>query len=210
MKPVFLIPVAALVLAGCDATTSHSRTQNGALVGAAIGGLIGATSTGDNKLERGVIGAAIGGAVGGVIGNELDKQAAELERDLDNEITVINTGSELRVTMPQDLLFATDSAILRGDLVDDIRVLAANLDDYPNSTVFVVGHTDSTGDAAYNQDLSERRAFSVASVLRSEGVASARLRTQGAGEAQPVASNGTLAGRAQNRRVEIIIRPNAV
>jgi len=170
MKPVFLIPVVALVLAGCDATTSNSRTQNGALVGAAIGGLIGATSTGDNKLERGVIGAAIGGAVGGVIGNELDKQAAELERDLDNEITVVNTGSELRVTMPQDLLFATDS----------------------------------------DQDLSERRAFSVASVLRSEGVASARLRTQGAGEAQPVASNGTVAGRAQNRRVEIIIRPNAV
>jgi len=98
MKPVFLIPVVALVLAGCDATNSNSRTQNGALVGAAIGGLIGATSTGDNKLERGVIGAAIGGAVGGVIGNELDKQAAELERDLDNEITVVNTGSELRVT----------------------------------------------------------------------------------------------------------------
>ncbi len=210
MKPILLVvPAVALALAGCDASTENQRTKNGAIVGAAVGGLLGANSTSDNKLERGLIGAAIGGAVGGAIGNELDKQAAELRRDLDGNIGVVNTGSELRVTMPQDLLFATDSATLRGDLVNDIRILAANLDDYPNSTVFVVGHTDSTGDAGYNQGLSERRAGSVAAVLRSEGVSSARLRTQGAGEAQPVASNNTASGRAQNRRVEIIIRPNA-
>ena len=210
MKPSLIALPAILVLGACaQPGDPNQRTKNGAIVGAAVGGLLGANSTDDNKLERGIIGAAIGGAVGGAIGNELDKQAGELRRDLDSDIAVVNTGSELRVTMPQDLLFATDSASLRGDLVSDIRVLAANLGDYPNSTVFVVGHTDSTGDPGYNQNLSERRAAAVASVLRSEGVSSARLRTQGAGEAQPVASNNTAAGRAQNRRVEIIIRPNA-
>lgn len=211
MRPVFIaLPVAAILLAGCATTGDPAqRTKNGALIGATVGGLLGANSTSDNKLERGLIGAAIGAGVGGVIGNELDKQAGELRRDLDGDIGVVNTGSELRVTMPQDLLFATDSAQLRGDLVADLRVVARSLNDYPNSTVLVVGHTDSTGSPAYNQTLSERRAQSVANVLSSQGVSSARLRSFGQGEAQPVASNATPSGRALNRRVEIIIRPNA-
>ncbi|MEM6407113.1 MAG: OmpA family protein [Pseudomonadota bacterium] len=210
MKHVILtLPLAALVLAGCDASTPNQRTKNGALIGAAIGGALGANSTSDNKLERGLIGAALGGAVGGAIGNELDKQAGELRRDLGREVGVVNTGSELRVTMPQDLLFATDSAQLRGDLVADLRTVARSLNEYPNSTILVIGHTDSTGTFGYNQALSERRAITVSNVLRSEGVSSARLRSIGQGEAQPVASNNTSAGRAQNRRVEIIIRPNA-
>lgn len=206
---IFALPAAALMLAACDATTENQRTKNGAIIGAVVGGALGANSTSDNKFERGIIGAAIGGAVGGAIGNELDKQADDLRRDLDSDIGVVNTGSELRVTMPQDLLFATDSDRLRSDLIADIRTVAGSLNDYPNSTVIVVGHTDSTGDASYNQNLSERRAASVAAVLRGEGVAGGRLRTVGQGEAQPVASNATAAGRAQNRRVEIIIRPNA-
>ncbi|MEM9584085.1 MAG: OmpA family protein [Pseudomonadota bacterium] len=206
---LFILPAAALTLAACAPGTELQRTKNGALIGAAVGGALGANSTSDNKLERGLIGAAIGGAVGGAIGNELDKQAGELRRDLDSDIGVVNTGSELRVTMPQDLLFATDSDRLRGDLIADLRVVANSLNDYPDSTVVVIGHTDSTGSTAYNQNLSERRANSVAAVLRSEGVASARLQTLGQGEAQPVASNNSAAGRAQNRRVEIVIRPNA-
>lgn len=210
MKPLMLVLPAALVLSACATTSDpNQRAKNGALIGAVVGGALGANSTSDNKLERGIIGAAIGAAAGGALGNELDKQAGELRRDLDTDIGVVNTGSELRVTMPQDLLFATDSAQLRGDLIADIRTVAFSLNDYPNSTVIVVGHTDSTGDAAYNQGLSERRAASVANVLRGEGVASGRLRTIGEGEAQPVASNATASGRAQNRRVEIIIRPNA-
>ncbi len=210
MRPIlFALPATALILGACAPGTDAQRTKNGAIIGAVVGGALGANSTSDNKLERGIIGAAIGGAVGGAIGNELDKQAGELRRDLDSDIGVVNTGSELRVSMPQDLLFATDSDRLRGDLIADLRVVATSLNDYPNSTVVVVGHTDSTGAASYNQGLSERRAGSVAAVLRGEGVASGRLRTVGQGEAQPVASNATASGRAQNRRVEIIIRPNA-
>ena len=210
MKPLLFALPAMLVLSACATTGDpNQRAKNGALIGAAVGGALGANSTSDNKLERGIIGAVIGGAVGGAVGNELDKQAGELRRDLDSDVAVTNTGDELRLSLPQDLLFATDSDRLRGDLVADLRVVAASLRDYPNSTVRVVGHTDSTGDAGYNQDLSLRRADTVASVLRSEGVSPARLRVSGQGEAQPVASNATATGRAQNRRVEIIIRPNA-
>lgn len=209
MNPIlFALPAAALILAGCDATTTDHRTKNGALIGAAIGGVLGANTTSDNKLERGIIGAVIGGAVGGVIGNELDQQASDLRRDIGNEnVGVVNTGSELRITLPQDLLFATDSTRLRPDLRADLRAVAGNLTDYPNSQVIVTGHTDSTGNASYNQNLSERRANSVAAILRNEGVAGSRLRTVGQGETQPVASNESHAGRAQNRRVEIIVRP---
>ena len=208
MKPILLaLPAAAMILAGCDASTPNQRTKNGALIGAAIGGALGANSTSDNKLERGIIGAAVGGAVGGAIGNSLDKQAEELRGDLGNNVGVVNTGSELRVTLPQDLLFSTDSTNLRPDLRADLRAVANNLNDYPNSEVIVVGHTDSTGDANYNQNLSERRAQAVSYVLRDAGVSSSRLRTIGKGESQPVASNDSSSGRAQNRRVEIIIRP---
>lgn len=211
MKPILMaIPAAALILAGCDATTADHRTKNGAVIGAVIGGALGANSTSNNKLERGIIGAAIGGAVGGAIGNSLDQQADDLRGDLgNNNVGVVNTGSELRVTLPQDLLFATDSTNLRPDLQSDLRAVANNLNDYPNSNVIVVGHTDSIGDANYNQNLSERRAQAVSSVLRGAGVSGSRLRISGQGESQPVASNGSATGRAQNRRVEIIIRPNA-
>jgi outer membrane protein OmpA-like peptidoglycan-associated protein len=120
---------------------------------------------------------------------------------------VTNTGEYLIVNMPQDLLFATDSASVRPDLTADLRTVAASLLKYPNSRIEVIGHTDNTGSAAYNQDLSQRRAVSVAGVLRESGVPSGRLAAYGRGEDQPVASNLTPEGRAQNRRVEIIIRP---
>ncbi len=111
--------------------------------------------------------------------------------------------------MPQDLLFATDSATLRLDLIRVRQAVGRAQLKYPNSTVQVVGHTDNSGSAAYNQDLSQRRAVSVANVLRESGVPNGRISAYGRGEDQPIASNLTPAGRAQNRRVEIIIRPNS-
>ena len=202
------------VLAACTPVETptdneNQRTQEGALIGAAAGAAIGIL-TGDNAKERrrgAVIGAVVGGAAGGLIGNQLDKQAAELNRDLSGNIDVVNTGSELVVTMPQDILFDFDSAALRPDLRADLNVLAASLNDYPDTTVDVIGHTDNVGDASYNQDLSRRRAQSVTRVLSNSGVESWRLRAIGRGEAEPVATNQTEEGRRQNRRVEIIIRP---
>ena len=185
----------------------NARTKGGAVTGALIGGVLGASSD-DNKLGKALIGAAIGGAIGGAIGNNLDQQAADL-RAVNGNFTVTNNGRYLVVNMPQDLLFGTDSATLRPDLTRDIKAIAANLQQYPNSQIEVVGHTDNTGSSAYNQDLSQRRAVSVAEVLRGAGVPNARIAAFGRGEDQPLpnASNLTPEGRAQNRRVEIIIRP---
>lgn len=199
---------AVLVLAACapDPHSPQNRQLTGALTGAAVGGVVGA-ATGDGSARRAVAGAVIGGTAGALIGQQLDRQAAELRRQLGDNINIRNTGQELILTLPQDLLFATDSATLRPDLQQDLRVIARNLVEYPRSDIIVVGHTDNVGAADYNQRLSERRAASVAQVLRGSGVAADRIEIRGRGLTQPVASNDTAAGRQQNRRVEIFIRP---
>ncbi|MGO4908509.1 OmpA family protein [Pseudorhodobacter sp. W20_MBD10_FR17] len=208
--PLTLLTLGAFTLAGCVTTTEDNRRQNtGALTGALLGGALGATSKGDDKLLKTVVGAGIGAAIGGAIGSSLDAQAAELRNSIGNDrVSITNTGSELIVNLPQDILFATDSATLRGDLTQDLQAVARSLLNYPNTTVQVLGHTDNTGSAAYNQNLSQRRAQSVASVLQANGVPGGRIIAIGRGEDQPVASNLSEAGRAQNRRVEIVIRPN--
>jgi outer membrane protein OmpA-like peptidoglycan-associated protein len=203
--------VAAIsLLAACETPQGDlSRTQTGALAGATIGGLLGATSRSSDRLGATAVGAAAGAIGGGIIGQLLDRQAAELRRDLGPETTIRNTGQELILTMPQDILFAVDSATLRPDLRADLQVIAANLRRNPDSIVRVVGHTDSTGALAYNQRLSERRADAVAAVLIENGVSGQRIVTTGMGPSEPVATNATAAGRTLNRRVEIIIRPTA-
>ncbi len=185
----------------------NARARGGAITGALIGGALGASSD-DNKLGKAIVGAGIGAALGGVIGTNLDRQAADL-RAVNGNFTVTNNGQYLVVNMPQDLLFTTGSAALRPDLTRDIKAIAANLQQYPNSQIEVIGHTDNTGSSALNQDLSQRRAVSVAEVLRGAGVPNGRIAAYGRGEDQPLptASNLTPEGRAQNRRVEIIIRP---
>jgi outer membrane protein OmpA-like peptidoglycan-associated protein len=211
-KPMILLTLGAMTLAGCIAPTTEDnrRTNTGVVTGALLGGALGATSKGDNKLLKTAVGAGIGAAIGGAIGATLDQQAADLRNSIgDDRVSITNTGSELVVNMPQDILFATDSATLRGDLTQELQAVARNLMNYPNTTVQVVGHTDNTGSAAYNQNLSTRRAQSVASVLQYNGVPGGRIAAFGRGEDQPVASNLSEAGRAQNRRVEIIIRPNS-
>ncbi len=209
---------AVMALSACTdpATVSaddpNRNAKQGALLGAGVGAVIGAI-TGDDPTERrqnAVKGAVIGAGGGALIGNRLDRQEADLRRDLGNDnIGIVNTGERLIVTMPQDILFATDSAAVRSDLQRDLNVVAGNLQAYPNSTVQVIGHTDNTGDAGYNQGLSQRRANSVASVLINAGVTPGRIQAFGRGEDQPVASNLTPEGRAQNRRVEIVILPTA-
>lgn len=210
--PILLSVASLLALTACVDPNAYpndpnARTRNGAIIGGLVGAAAGASSS-DDKLAKAVVGGAIGAAIGGAIGQTLDQQAADLRNSIgNNNITVTNNGQYLVVNMPQDVLFATDSATLRPDLTSDIRAVAGSLMRYPNSTIEVIGHTDNTGSAAYNQDLSQRRAVSVANVLRSSGVPSGRIGAYGRGEDQPIASNLSAEGRAQNRRVEIIIRP---
>ncbi len=209
--PLMLATVGMFGLTACVATNpdgTPSKTQQGAITGALIGGAIGGASKGGDKLGKAAAGAMIGGLIGGAIGSQLDAQARELEADIQNDrVRIVNTGSELIVTLPEGILFATDSAAVMPSLMNDLYAVADNLNRYPNSRVEVIGHTDNTGSAAYNMDLSQRRAMSVATVLRNGGVSAARVVAYGRGEDQPVASNLTPEGRAQNRRVEIIIRP---
>ncbi|MCC1491299.1 OmpA family protein [Cognatishimia sp. F0-27] len=216
--PLILSLTAVLGLSACaeggmfNENDPNRQAKQGALIGAAAGALTGRLAGGDDVGERNratIAGALVGAAAGAAIGNQLDKQEAELRQQLGSDTSIRNTGDRLIVTMPQDILFATDSATLRPDLQSDIRTVAQSLLAYPNTTVQVVGHTDNTGDAAYNLGLSERRAQSVAAILTGQGVPASRVSTFGRGEAQPIASNLTPEGRLQNRRVEIIILPNA-
>lgn len=186
------------------------NTKQGALLGAGLGAALGAITAGSGNRGKGAaIGAVVGAAGGVVAGSILDRQERDLRQTVGNDVQITNTGDRLIVTLPQDILFATDSASLRPDLVSDIRAVAGNLNSYPNSTVQVLGHTDSTGDATYNQNLSFRRAESVALVLVNQGVSAGRVVSVGRGESQPIASNLSPEGRQQNRRVEIVILPNA-
>ena len=188
----------------------NQRTKNGALIGAASGAVIGALSKGDgNRGDGALVGAVVGGALGAGIGYSLDKQEAELRQQLDDNIIITNTGDRLIVTLPNNLLFAVDSTTVSPTLQGDLAALARNVKIYQNSTLQIVGHTDSDGDASYNQTLSEGRARSVANVLINNGVSAGRLQTFGRGKSQPIASNLTPEGKAQNRRVEIVILPNA-
>ncbi len=210
--PAILSSVALIALTACapnpDAAPG-SQTRSGAITGGIIGAGVGALAgNGNNRVGNAVLGAAAGALVGGAIGSTLDAQAAEMRASIANpNVSVTNNGTFLTVNMPQDLLFDTNSAALRPDLQRDIRAVGQSLLKYPNSNVEVIGHTDNTGSAALNQDLSERRANSVANVLRDGGVPNARIRAFGRGEEQPIATNLTPEGRALNRRVEIIIRP---
>ncbi|MEM9707286.1 MAG: OmpA family protein [Pseudomonadota bacterium] len=214
-KTKFTLGVAAVIgLAACtpepfDPSDPNRNTREGAIGGALAGAIAGlALDGGGSKADGALIGAAVGAGVGAAIGADLDRQARELRNNLDNEIDVINTGDELIVRMPNDLVFAFDSAAVRSDLRQDLFVLAESLNKYPETNIQIVGHTDNVGSFEYNRNLSRQRAEAVASILRQGNVSSSRLRTFGAGYDQPIASNRTAEGRASNRRVEITIRPN--
>ena len=190
----------------------RQNTKGGGLIGTMMGAAVGLVSA-DNSDERPgkvVKAAIIGAGLGALAGTLLDRQEADLRRDLDNsDVQITNAGDRLIVTLPQDILFATDSVAVRADLRRDLQTLAGNLRAYPKSTLSIVGRTDNVGDADYNSDLSNRRAYSVESVLLAAGTSRSRIQAWRRGEEAPLATNLTAEGRAQNRRVEVVIVPNA-
>ncbi|SCZ69510.1 OmpA family protein [Epibacterium ulvae] len=204
--------VGALGLSACTDPSQlnsggTSKTENGALIGGLIGAGVGALAS---DSAGGVIGTAAAGAlVGGLIGNELEKQEAELRQTLANDqISIVNTGDRLIVTLPNDLTFATDSAQVSPAARGDLLKVADSLVRYPNSLVRVIGHADSDGEALHNLNLSNRRANAVADLIQAGGVPFNRINTVGRGEDEPIASNLTPEGKARNRRVEIIVIPS--
>ena len=214
LKPLLLASAAVIGLTGCVTNTvapgqpSPNRTRDGAVLGGILGGFLGASGDSSNPARGAVLGAAVGAASGAAIGNALDAQAADLRGAMTNQqIQIQNTGEALILTLPEGILFDFDSAAIRASLQGDLRALAFNLNQYPDTLVIVEGHTDNTGSASYNEDLSARRARAVAGVLFEAGVSSARVTAIGRGEDEPIATNLTPQGRALNRRVEVIIRP---
>jgi len=155
-----------------------------------------------------IIGARVGGVAGGIIGHQMDKQAQELAYDLPGA-TVQRVGEGIAVTFPEGLLFGFDSDQLMPAARHHLRSFAASLQKYPNTRTLIVGHTYSQGSAAYNIDLSDRRASSAASFIAAEGIDRARLCMVGRGETEPIATNASDEGRRQNRRVEIAIYATA-
>ncbi|MGE4611003.1 MAG: OmpA family protein [Paracoccaceae bacterium] len=195
-----------LTLSGCvnpDGTTNNTGT--GASVGAVLGGLLGRAVSGD-KGKGTIIGGLIGGAIGGAIGADLDAQEAALRESMGGSVSIFNTGTQLIVSLPEEITFATNSAVVKSSLVADLNTLAASMNAYPNTMIEVVGHTDNTGTSAYNQALSEQRARAVRGILINI-VNPNRVLAYGVGETRPVASNSSSAGRQANRRVEIYITP---
>jgi outer membrane protein OmpA-like peptidoglycan-associated protein len=197
-----IVAMAAL-MGGCS---SLNQTQRGAVIGAAAGGAVGAAvGSATGSTARGaIIGAAVGGTAGAVIGAQMDRQRAELASELEGA-RVERYGEGLLVTFDSGILFDFDSDVIRGAARTNLTNLANSLRNYPDTEVLIVGHTDNVGSATYNQGLSERRANSARAFLVSQGVPTNRIRTQGMGLREPIASNETEAGRAQNRRVEVAI-----
>ncbi|WP_300271583.1 OmpA family protein [Halomonas sp.] len=217
-KPLrFMAPLAAAVLlAGCatndpySGQTDRNQTGTGAAIGAAVGAVAGALS-GDgstSRRDRALVGAAVGAAAGAGIGAYMDRQEEQLRQSTQGTgIGVDRRGDDIVLNMPSEVTFGFDSSELTPNARNALNDVARILTQYDDTRVNIAGHTDSTGDAGYNQRLSERRAQAVGNYLMNAGVAGARLNMVGYGENQPVASNNTEAGRAQNRRVEITLTP---
>jgi len=205
-----LVLIATIVLSGCNASDAVKGTLIGGGGGAALGAGIGALLNGGKGAAWGAgIGAVAGGAAGLLIGKKMDKQKQELQQIQNAKVESINDGQAIKVTFDSGILFATNSSTLNQASISALTQFATSLNANPDTDVQIFGHTDSTGSDQINIPLSERRAGSVQTFLVGKGVTGSRMTAQGMGSSQPVADNSTTAGKAQNRRVEIYILPNA-
>lgn len=211
MKKIIPVMLLTALVSGCTTVNPYTgQTQTakstwGTAIGATAGALLGSTKSSEAALLGGLAGAAVGGGVG----YYLDVQAAELRSELvSTGVQVIESDDSIRLVMPGNITFKTDSADINSSFYPVLNSVARVLKKYDNSTVLVSGHTDSTGSAEYNLKLSRERAQSVASYLEGQGIKSSRFEVLGMGSSNPIASNDTANGREKNRRVEIKIIPN--
>ena len=196
---------ASLTVAGC--ATDPNNTQKGAAIGAVVGALLG-KATGDNDKSRYAWGAAVGAIAGGAIGNYMDKQEEELRSELsDTGVQVVREGDNLRLIMPGDITFATDSSSISPNFNPVLQDVAKVVNNYEKTVLMIKGHTDDTGSEQYNQSLSERRAGAVKNLLINYSVNPTRITTVGMGEYSPKVPNNSAANRSMNRRVEMEIQP---
>ena len=205
-----IVVLAALLAVSCATTQDdpNAKAKRGAGVGAAAGAVVGAiigNQAGGAGKTGAVVGAAAGAAIGAAVGHRMDQQQKELQQIPGVEVTR-PAENEIAVQLTNDILFDFNSAALRPESQSTLRDLAGNFQRYPDETISVEGHTDNVGSSAYNQTLSENRAYSVKNYLVDQGVPGSRVTAIGFGETRPKASNETPEGRQLNRRVEIHIR----
>ena len=216
LKKLGIILLSGSFLAACETKNPYtgesqvSKTASGATIGAVAGALGGLMVGGSSRAQRNavLIGAGVGALGGGLIGNYMDRQEAELRAQLQGTgVSVTRYGDQIRLNMPGNITFNTDQDAVKQQFYPVLNSVAIVLKKYDKSLVDVFGFTDSTGSLQHNQDLSQRRALSVANYLNSQGIDGRRLAVQGYGPSNPIASNETVDGRSQNRRVEIQIAP---
>ncbi len=199
-----IFSVASFTLPSC---ASWSNAGKGAAVGGAAGGTIGGVASKKNPAAGVIIGAVVGGAAGAAIGAYMDKQAKKIEEEVE-DVKVVRMEEGIDVTFDSGILFGFDKSDLNPNAKDNIAKLGRILNEYPDTRLTIQGHTDDKGDDNYNRQLSAKRADAVRDYLIANGVQGGRLNTAAFGEASPIASNDTEAGRAQNRRVEVVIVAN--
>lgn len=209
MKRSFILVAAValpLFVQACE-TGPSQRVLTGAAAGAILGAGAGMAAGGDDK-RNAAIGAAVGAIAGGAVGGYMDKQERELrERTAGTGIEVARVGDQIALTMPANVTFPVNSATIQPSFHAALNDVAKTLVDYPSTAVDIIGHASSDGPDDYNMELSQRRADAVRSYLLGRGMQAVRVQAIGMGETQPIADNATAAGRAANRRVEIILTP---
>jgi outer membrane protein OmpA-like peptidoglycan-associated protein len=200
-------------LSSCNSVKNANNTQKGAVIGGASGAIIGGVigqyaGKGGNAVLGSVIGAAVGGATGAVIGNNMDKQARKISEALPGA-DVERVGEGIRLVLKEDAVrFNLNKSSLTTQAKLNLDKLVPVFNEYPDTNIDVFGYTDITGTPEYNLSLSKKRAKSVKTYLVSKGLAASRIKTTGLGIADPIASNETLEGKSQNRRVEFAITAN--
>jgi len=202
-------------LTGCTTINPYSGEEQtssavkGGAIGAATGALVGVLASSKHDRGKGaLIGAATGAAVGGGIGYYMDVQEAKLRQKMKGTgVSVTRQGDDIILNMPNTVTFDTNSSQIKASGANTLSGVAMVLKEYQKTHINVVGHTDSSGGRDLNMRLSEQRADSVASNLITQGVEASRISTSGVGPDQPIASNSTAAGKAQNRRVTITLSP---
>ncbi len=209
MKKFILIPLIVILGLWSLNCSSWSGKQKGAVIGATGGGVIGGVigKQVGNTAVGAILGAVIGGAAGAYIGNYMDKQAEEIERDIEGA-RIERVGEGIKITFDSGLLFDVNKATLKSKSKENLAQLAQILNKYPDTHILLEGHTDATGTEEYNLELSHKRAQAVANELSTLQVAANRFTIMGYGEDQPIATNDTSEGRQQNRRVEVAIYAN--
>lgn len=216
MKKILIIALLSGSLAACMSTDPYtgeqkvSNTAKGAGIGALTGAVVGAAASKNDRGKGAAVGAVAGAAVGGGVGYYMDQQEARLRAQLEQTgVRVVRdkTNNTIQLIMPGNITFQSNSEAIRSDFYPVLDSVATVLKEFTKTTVHVSGHTDNQGSYEYNQRLSENRAGSVSRYLSSRGVLNSRLHTQGFSFSRPIADNSSAAGREQNRRVEIELRP---